>query len=69
MIQLQKMTTSSMDRDFRRINIEQYEEDFYEDEIADNGSRGPDMNQVQSFISAGKPQVAISNENSSLKFF
>ena len=56
------MTTSSMARDFRRINIEQYEEDFYEDEIVDNGSRGPDINQVQSFISAGKPQVSFSNE-------
>ena len=48
-----------MARDFRRINIEQYEEDFYEDEIVDNGARGPDMNQVQSFISAGKPQVSF----------
>ncbi|CAG5089262.1 Oidioi.mRNA.OKI2018_I69.PAR.g12152.t1.cds [Oikopleura dioica] len=53
------MTTSSLSRDFRKINIEQYEEDFYEDEIVDNGARGPDMNQVQSFISAGKPQDAL----------
>lgn len=60
-----------MARDFRRINIEQYEEDFYEDEIVDNGARGPDMNQVQSFISAGKPQealkVALQNPPSSVE--
>lgn len=53
-----EMTTSSLSRDFRKINIEQYEDDFYEDEIEDNGNQGPDASQVQNLISGGKVTVS-----------
>ena len=54
------MTTSSLSRDFRKINIEQYEDDFYEDEIEENNSPGPDANAVQTLISGGKVTVSKS---------
>ena len=54
------MTTSSLSRDFRKINIEQYEDDFYEDEIEENNSQGPDANTVQTLISGGKVTVSKS---------
>ena len=53
------MAASSLSRDFRKINIEQYDDDFYEDEFENEVSAGgPDRNEVQSFISGGKLQVS-----------
>ena len=52
------MATTSFARGFRKINIEQYDEDFYVDEnIQDPNCRAPDANQVNSLLSSGKPQV------------
>lgn len=53
------MAASSLSRDFRKINIEQYEEDFYEDEFEQTGAQGADMTTVQTLISGGKLQVCI----------
>jgi len=53
------MTASSLSRDFRKINIEQYEDDFYDDEFEDNGAKGPNMSEVQTLISGGKLQVNV----------
>lgn len=54
------MATTSFARGFRKINIEQYDEDFYVDEdIQDPNCRAPDANQVNSLLSSGKPQEAL----------
>ena len=62
------MTTSSLSRDFRKINIEQYEDDFYEDEIEENNSPGPDANAVQTLISGGKVTVSKSKNVDIISF-
>jgi len=53
------MAASSLCRDFRKINIEQYEDDFYEDEAAQAEPLHPQMNEVQMLISSGKGQDAL----------
>ena len=52
------MATSSLAREFRKINIEQYDEDFYVDDvIQDNDCSPPDTNNVNTLLSSGKQQV------------
>ena len=53
------MAASSLCRDFRKINIEQYEDDFYEDDAPQSEPVQPQMNEVQMLISSGKGQVNI----------
>jgi hypothetical protein len=50
--------TTVLSRDFRKIDIEQYAEDFYEDEETNSGLTGPAMDEVQGFISGGKMAVS-----------
>merc|ERR1712142_744433 len=54
-----KMATSSLARDFRKINIEQYDEDFYVEDDLSAGASEPDHNQIQMAISGGKPLDAL----------
>ena len=51
------MATSSLARDFRKINIEQYDEDFYVEDDYSQGAGAPDEGAVQMAISGGKPLV------------
>ena len=51
------MAVSSLSRDFRKINIEQYADDFYVDDEPDNSLAGPDEMAVQSAINGGQQQV------------
>jgi len=53
------MATSSLARDFRKINIEQYDEDFYVEDDVSAGASAPDHNQIQMAISGGKPLDAL----------
>jgi len=53
------MALSSLARDYRKINIEQYEDDYYVDDEPDNSARGPNESQVQSFINGGQAQNAL----------
>ena len=53
------MAVSSLSRDFRKINIEQYADDFYVDDEPDNSLAGPDEMAVQSAINGGQQQVSI----------
>ena len=52
------MATSSLARDFRKINIEQYDEDFYVEDDYSQGAGAPDEGAVQMAISGGKPLVS-----------
>ena len=54
-----KMATSSLARDFRKINIEQYDEDFYVEDDYSQGAGAPDEGAVQMAISGGKPLVCF----------
>ena len=54
-----KMAVSSLSRDFRKIDIEQYADDFYVDDEPDNSLAGPDEMAVQSAINGGQQQVSI----------
>ena len=51
------MATSSLARDFRKINIEQYDEDFYVEDDYSQGAGAPDEGAIQMAISGGKPLV------------
>ena len=53
------MATSSLARDFRKINIEQYDEDFYVEDDYSQGAGAPDEGAVQMAISGGKPLVCF----------
>ena len=53
------MAVSSLSRDFRKIDIEQYADDFYVDDEPDNSLAGPDEMAVQSAINGGQQQVSI----------
>ena len=53
------MAVSSLSRDFRKINIEQYADDFYVDDEPDNSMKGPDEIAVQSAINGGQAQVRV----------
>ena len=48
---------NSLARDFRKINIEQYEKDFYVEDDYSQGAGAPDEGAVQMAISGGKPLV------------
>ena len=53
------MAVSSLSRDYRKINIEQYADDFYVDDEPNNSMKGPDETAVQSAINGGQAQVGI----------
>ena len=53
------MATSSLARDFRKIDIEQYDEDFYVEDDYSQGAGAPDEGAVQMAISGGKPLVCF----------
>ena len=53
------MATSSLARDFRKIDIEQYDEDFYVEDDYSQGAGAPDEGAVQIAISGGKPLVCF----------
>ena len=55
------MAVSSLSRDYRKINIEQYADDFYVDDEPNNLMKGPDETAVQSAINGGQSQVGIFN--------
>ena len=55
------MATSSLARDFRKINIEQYDEDFYVEDDYSQGAGAPDEGAIQMAISGGKPLVRPKN--------
>ena len=55
------MAVSSLSRDFRKINIEQYADDFYVDDEPDNSVTGPDEMAVQSAINGGQQQVIFNS--------
>jgi hypothetical protein len=58
-INSEKMATSSLARDFRKINIEQYDEDFYVEDDYSQGAGAPDEGAVQMAITGGKPLDAL----------
>ena len=53
------MALSSLSRDFRKVNIEQYADDFYVDEEPNSSCAGPDEMAVQSSINGGQAQVSF----------
>jgi hypothetical protein len=54
------MATSSLAREFRKINIEQYDEDFYVDDvITQDNCSPPDTNIINNLLSSGKQQDAL----------
>merc|ERR1711908_154172 len=53
------MAVSSLSRDYRKINIEQYADDFYVDDEPNNSMKGPDETAVQSAINGGQAQNAL----------
>merc|ERR1711990_44361 len=57
---LTDMATSSLAREFRKINIEQYDEDFYVDDvITQDNCSPPDTNIINNLLSSGKQQDAL----------
>ena len=51
------MASSSLARDFRKIDIEQYDEDFYQEDDFSGEARATDGNKIQMAISGGNPKV------------
>ena len=57
------MALSSLARDFRKIDIEQYADDYYVDDEPVQGLSGPDAGEVQNAINAGQAQVGKKIKN------
>ncbi|XP_013389609.1 actin-related protein 2/3 complex subunit 5-like isoform X2 [Lingula anatina] len=54
------MSKNTADNKFRKIDVDQYNEDNYQDEVADDGQdMGPNEQEVSSFLSQGKNLEAL----------
>ena len=53
------MSKNTGNTKFRKIDVDQYNEDRYEDEVIDGGDQGPQDAEVTSLLSGGKNTAAL----------